>query len=94
LTARFTRQVRLAEVGAVGQARLEATVAHLASPDVGCARAVETTYLEGAGVKVATPPSGSSLSADWLEELHPSAREVATGAYAALMTMRRALGMS
>jgi hypothetical protein len=94
LTARFTRQVRLAEVGAAGQARLEATVAHLASADVGCAHAVERAYLERAGVTVSPSPSLPALSTEWLEELAPSAREVATGAYAALMTMRRALGIS
>ncbi len=94
MTARFTRQIRLAEVGALGQARLEATVAQLAAPEGGCARAVEATYLERAGVKVKNEPSAIPSSTEWLEALAPAAREVGSGAYAALMTMRRALGMS
>jgi hypothetical protein len=46
---RHSRQVRLAEVGEEGQARLEATTAFVAAD--GLAGAVEVRYLAGAGVR-------------------------------------------
>jgi hypothetical protein len=47
--SRHSRQVRLAEVGEEGQARLEATTAFVAAD--GLAGAVEVRYLAGAGVR-------------------------------------------
>jgi hypothetical protein len=50
---RHSRQVRLAEVGEEGQARIEATTAHVSAD--GLAGAIEVRYLAGAGVgKIAT----------------------------------------
>ena len=88
--ARYTRQVRLAEVGAAGQARLERTVATVGGE--GLSSRVCARYLESAGVRVlyVTEP-GETASPTWIATLDPSAREVATGAYEALSVMRSAL---
>jgi hypothetical protein len=54
---RHTRQVRLAEIGEVGQERIEATTAYV--DDEGIAGTLEARYLAGAGVgKIATASPG------------------------------------
>jgi hypothetical protein len=85
---RFTRQVRLAEVGEEGQSRLASAVVRVAGE--GLASAVEARYLRGAGVRVER--GGAEPAAEppptWLSSLAPSARAVAAGAYAALTVVR------
>ena len=49
---RYTRQVRLADVGPSGQARLEGLRAHVSGSDL--SSRVEALYLAGAGVAVVT----------------------------------------
>jgi len=85
---RFTRQVRLAEVGEAGQARLIAAEARVHAG--GAAGEVEARYLRGAGLSVAGEATGAPVAA-WLEELTPEARVVAAGAYAALTVVRAVL---
>jgi hypothetical protein len=88
---RYTRQVRLAEVGVAGQARLETTEATVGGDERLSSR-VCARYLESAGVRVTrgTGTRGPEMPA-WVAALDPSAREVATGAYEALSVMRAAL---
>jgi hypothetical protein len=85
--------VRLAEVGDLGQGRLGAALVRLAGK--GTEAAVEARYLRGAGVgieevardAVHVPPARPAA----FETLHPAAREVALGAYAALDAIRAVL---
>lgn len=94
---RYTRQVRLAEVGEAGQARLLG--ARVGLRTTGVARSIERTYLSLAGVTVdddAPTLGGSDGWASAVEGLaveDPAVREVATGALAALVAMRAALGV-
>lgn len=110
--ARHTRQVRLAEVGDAGQARIAATTAHVEAE--GLAGVVEARYLAGAGVvKIATPIDAVGDAARAVDarveivpppRVHlgsgeppafafrdPVARDVALGAWRALVHVRRAL---
>jgi hypothetical protein len=87
---RFTRQVRLAEVGALGQERLSRAAV---CPLAGAARTeVDARYLRGAGVTV-VEGEGLPLAPEpaWIVSLHPAAREVAAGAYGALTVLRSVL---
>jgi hypothetical protein len=107
---RHTRQVRLAEVGDAGQARIGATTAHVEAE--GLAGAVEARYLAGAGVvKIATTSDAIGDAAravdarvDPSPRVHlgrgepppfafrdPAARDVAMGAWRALVHVRRAI---
>jgi hypothetical protein len=88
---RYTRQVRLAEVGEEGQARLAQALVRVSLG--GLAGAVEARYLHGAGVVHArVSPGGVALEVPaWLSALHPAARDVATGAHEALSVMRAVL---
>jgi len=90
---RYTRQVRLAEVGEAGQARLAS--AHACVHGDGMAADVEARYLRGAGVSVthATTHPNEDMPG-WLLALGPGARDVAAGAYAALSVMRAVLASS
>ncbi len=83
---RYTRQTRLVEVGERGQARLSAAPVPLATR--GEAARVERRYLEAAGARV----GGEAAEAHVLpfEVASPAAREVALGAHAALVALRRA----
>jgi hypothetical protein len=73
---RHTRQVRLAEVGDAGQARIAATTATVESP--GLEGVVEARYLAGAGVaKIATAHPGIGAAARAVDagiEIVPHAR--------------------
>jgi hypothetical protein len=103
---RYGRQIRLAEIGEAGQAKLCAAKA--APRNTGLAGAVEVRYLAGAGVEVRpvarAPASRESHAGDTaspsepavadLGLRHPAAREVAAGALAALDVIRAALGLS
>jgi hypothetical protein len=109
---RHTRQVRLAEVGDAGQARIGATTAHVEAE--GLAGAVEARYLAGAGVvKIATTSDAigdAARAEDARVEIvpaprvhlgrgepppfafrDPAARDVAMGAWRALVHVRRAI---
>lgn len=90
--SRFTRQIRLAEVGEAGQARLASARVRLATS--GEARAIEERYLRAAGVGLAEPPAAEpAFAAPSLGIRHPAAQVVADGAFAALVAMRAALGV-
>jgi hypothetical protein len=88
---RFTRQVRLAEVGEEGQARLEGALVRVEGD--GLAGRVEARYLRGAGVGVvgSDPTIVPADAPAWLTSLTPAARDVASGAYAALDVIRAVL---
>lgn len=113
---RFTRQIRLAEVGEAGQAKL--TAARIEPRTQGFARTVEAMYLRAAGVggegvapregaegeatvaragaegdAAAARTGGAGASPRGLGLQHAAPREVAEGAYAALVAMRRILGV-
>ncbi|MDB4942109.1 MAG: hypothetical protein JWP97_1643 [Labilithrix sp.] len=97
-SARHGRQVRLAEVGEAGQARLEAAEVVLGgAPSL--ARDVSAAYLSGAGVTVLVrdgePGEDPALLAALasLGITDPSAREVALGALRAVVVMRELLGV-
>ncbi len=88
---RYTRQIRLAEVGVAGQARLAA-----AALDCGVDRAgrVEREYLKRAGVgslhdRLAEGP----MFAHAASFRHPGCREVAAGAWRALRQINTTLGL-
>ncbi len=82
------RQARLADVGEAGQARLEA--ASLALTTRGEAARVERRYLEAAGATLGGGPDDAAPTPALPFEIHdPAAREVAAGAHAALVTLRR-----
>ena len=87
--SRFTRQIRLADVGEAGQAKLAA--ARVALRTEGFARTIEERYLRAAGVGVAEAESQLPKLAVDLGLRHTAAREVAEGAYAALVAMREVL---
>lgn len=84
---RYTRQTRLAEVGEAGQARLaERAIARATSGEAG---AIEARYLEAAGARIAdAEPSGAEHLLPFAVR-DPAAREVARGAHAALVALRR-----
>ena len=105
--ARYTRQMRLAEVGENGQRRLAMSEVRLAGE--GTAAAIEARYLGGAGVSTTTSATSRSAGSPstlprpspplepgppWLASLSPAAREVASGAYAALTVVRAILADS
>jgi len=82
------RQTRLAEVGAHGQARLESASCVLSESRL--AGFIEERYVRGAGVKNLVRGSKSNES---FEDLEPSAREIAKGSHAALVSIREILGV-
>ncbi|HVH46580.1 MAG TPA: hypothetical protein VM925_29770 [Labilithrix sp.] len=88
---RYTRQMRLAEIGEAGQAKLCAASVELGSG--GFAKTVEERYARGAGMSVAAPGGGrSAVAVDALGLRHDAAREVAEGALSALVSFRAVLG--
>ena len=86
---RFTRQIRLKDVGEAGQARLAA--ASIAPRTTGFARTIEETYLRAAGVGVSSTAAPAEETPADLSLRHAAAREVADGAHAALVAMRSVL---
>lgn len=93
---RFTRQIRLKDVGEAGQAKLLA--ASFAPRTTGFARTIEETYLRAAGVGVDPSTRGAAAAENVLTRgapdlglRHAAARDVADGAYAALVAMRAVL---
>jgi hypothetical protein len=91
---RYTRQIRLADVGEAGQARLEASPVVLGG--TGFARWIEERYLRAAGVGRAAPDGAATappgVDPSVLGLRHEAAREVGDGALRALVALRRALG--
>ena len=87
---RFTRQIRLADVGEAGQAKLEAARVPLRTN--GFARSVEEAYLRAAGAQVVD--GERHFAKPDLGLRHDAARDVADGAYAALVAMREILGVT
>ena len=91
--ARFSRQLRLAEVGEPGQARLCA-----AEPAVGTsnAAAIERSYLLRAGVRrvseTGAPPAPPAfVHAEHFQ--HETCRDIAEGAWRALGQIRKILSL-
>lgn len=97
---RFTRQMRLPEIGEKGQERLSNATA---SPSTtGFSAEIEALYLERAGVTISssrppdpkpTPHPAPNSSPD-LGLRDPACREVAAGALNALRTLRSVLEAS
>jgi hypothetical protein len=83
---RYTRQVRLAEVGEAGQARLAAAAIELKTR--GDAAEIERRYLEAAGAGRVVPRSAEDAHALPFEVRDPAAHDVARGAHAALESLR------
>lgn len=88
--ARYGRQMRLAEIGFGGQMRLLACDAPLGGG--GFAREIESLYLARAGAR---PVDGEATpcSVDLSAFEHGAARDVAEGAFRALLVMRHVLGI-
>jgi hypothetical protein len=92
---RHARQVRLAGVGAEGQARIAQAVVDI--PLAGLAAEIAARYLAGAGVaalRVEDPVAGVPPEPfdPPLEIRDPVARSVAVGALVALRALKAALG--
>jgi hypothetical protein len=82
---RFTRQVKLAEIGRRGQAKIEAATA---VSSAGFAGWVEARYLAAAGVGNVQDGTHELVDARF-DGLDPAAREVALGAHAAVVTLMK-----
>ena len=91
---RYSRQIRLSEIGIDGQTTLCA--ARVALVGDGFARTIEERYLRRAGVqtvddrRTVAPDDATSLTSLGLR--HAAAREVGAGALRALAGIRSALG--
>lgn len=89
---RYSRQIRLPEIGEHGQARLSSSEVRPSA--TGFARVVEALYLAHAGVRVvegSDDPAGATDVEAPLASLglrHTAAREIADGALRALDTIR------
>ncbi len=95
MNPRTTRQGRLAEVGASGNAKLEASCVHLACK--GTARAYERSYLAGAGVwqiVETIPPNNPLTKRPPPPDLCPEAAALWEGSEAALCTILQVLESS
>lgn len=92
---RYSRQIRLAEIGEDGQAKLCA--ATVAIPSSGFVRTIERRYVCRAGMSVTEGANGASpadhAAVASLGLRHAPAREVAEGALRALAAIRDVLGL-
>ena len=88
---RASRQIRLAEIGEQGQARIASSEVPLGGR--GLARDIERAYLAAAGAKPVENGDGITVDADALGLRHAAAREVGEGALRALAAIRRIVGM-
>ncbi len=92
---RFSRQTRLPEIGAAGQARLAS--ASIALRSAGLARVVEERYVRASGLRVddehptIDPARVDLADVAVLGLRHPAARDVAEGSLRALVALRAAL---
>jgi hypothetical protein len=89
---RYTRQVRLAEIGERGQAALAGARPALGAR--GFAREVERNYLALAGTVPEDDGVPASVDVATLGLRHEASREVGEGALRALAAMRAILGVS
>ena len=92
---RHGRQIRLADIGEAGQAKLCAATVELCG--AGFARSVEERYVRSAGMSVIDSVEGRVGEAADVSVLglrHAPAREVGEGALRALLAIRGALGIS
>lgn len=87
---RYTRQIRLPEIGEAGQARLRMSTVPLSGDDD--ARAIELAYLQAAGVTVIEGDRELEVDVDALGLKDPAARAVGEGALRALVTMKEIVG--
>lgn len=91
---RYTRQIRLPEIGEAGQARLSGAQVPLSARDED-ARAIELAYLHAGGVTVVEGERELAAADTALEALglkDPAARAVGEGALRALVAMKEILG--
>lgn len=88
---RFTRQLRLPEIGEDGQARLRAAQIALSAKDEDT-QAFELGYLQAAGVTVVEGARDLAVDVDALGLKDPAARCVGEGALRALVAMKEILG--
>lgn len=84
---RYGRQIRLADVGEAGQAKLCAAKVGLMTQ--GEARDIEECYLRLAGVGITEDVQAETSPA--LDFRHPVARAIGGGAFAALASIRKIL---
>lgn len=88
---RFSRQIRLPEIGEAGQARLAAARIPLSAKDED-AQALELGYLQAAGVTVVEGEGARDVDVDALGVKDPAARAVAEGALRALAAIKEIVG--
>ena len=88
---RYTRQIRLPEIGEAGQERLAAAKVPLSAKDED-AQALELGYLQAAGVIVVEGQSSLVVDVDALGLKDPAARAVGEGALRALAAIKEILG--
>src|SRR5437870_3927899 len=90
---RYTRQIRLPEIGEAGQERLTAAKVSLSAKDED-AQALELGYLQAAGITVVDGdrdlPVASHVDALGLKD--PAARAVGEGALRALVAIKEIVG--
>ncbi|MEP7051903.1 MAG: hypothetical protein ABJB12_16175 [Pseudomonadota bacterium] len=88
----LTRQIRLPEVGELGQARLTATTLEVRGTD---GSLTEFLYLHRAGIQRLSIRPGEPASAFTHGGLfrHPSSRRQAAGAWRAIAQIRNILGL-
>lgn len=98
---RHGRQIKLREIGDAGQEKLVSSTVALVG--AGFARLVEERYVHGAGIGVAvdgaSSPDADARMASALERVglglrHEASREIAEGAFRALVHVRTALEVS
>ena len=88
---RYTRQIRLPEIGEAGQARLAAAKVSLSAKDED-AQALELGYLQAAGVTVVEGQRDLAVDVDALGLKDPAARAVGEGALRALAAIKEIVG--
>jgi hypothetical protein len=88
---RYTRQIRLPEIGEAGQERLAAAKVSLSAKDED-AQALELGYLQAAGVTVVEGEATRSVDVDALGMKDPAARAVGEGALRALVVIKEIVG--
>jgi hypothetical protein len=88
---RYTRQIRLPEIGEAGQARLASAEVCLTAKDED-AQALELGYLQAAGVTVVEGQRDLAVDVDALGVKDPAAKAVAEGALRALVAIKGIVG--
>ena len=88
---RYTRQIRLPEIGETGQARLAEAKVSLSAKDED-SQALELGYLQAAGVTVVEGERELPIDVDALGLKDPAARAVGEGALRALVAIKEIVG--